>query len=693
MTQALFIRLLEEDEKSTALAAAIRESRESAGADATYAIDPSEFRRLPGSPLAYWASERVRSAFTSLPPFERGDRRARVGLHSSDDFRFIRTWWEVRPSAVELNGQGEGPAELRHRESTRKGRKWVPVAKGGAHSRFYTDVSMSINWESDGAEIKAWAGSLYNGSHWSRLIQSADYYFRPGFTWPLRGIRLSVQCLPVGSVFTVAGKAAFSEARELPSLLAILNSKVFDYLLCLFAGKVGGVQYESGLIGRVPVPDLSEGDRERLTELASSCVQLKRDDDQANETSHVFTLPAVLSGGPLPLVDALARWRREQDRRFEALGRCENEIDAIVLGLYGLSESDILTAATLTSPDEDTQLDGDSPPDDESEDAEEIPEFAARPTSAALVSWVIGCAFGRFDVRSGLIPSLMPALQGSFEPLPPSSPGMLVGPNGLPATRNSIVSEDWLRARPNAITLPPAGAVARQTILDSEYPIAVDWDGILVDDPEHEDDVVRRVREVLDVIWDDGAEGIEREACEMLGVRELRDWFRNPRNFWDDHVKRYSKSRRKAPIYWLLQSAKRSYGLWLYSHRLDSDLYAKALVNYVEPKVRHQETRLKELRSAFQAQQPSGAAARKAEREIERQEALISELEDFRASLDKVVKLGLQPDLDDGVVLNIAPLHELVPWKVARQYWDELLAGKYEWSAISKQLRAKGLVH
>jgi hypothetical protein len=45
------------------------------------------------------------------------------------------------------------------------------------------------------------------------------------------------------------------------------------------------------------------------------------------------------------------------------------------------------------------------------------------------------------------------------------------------------------------------------------------------------------------------------------------------------------------------------------------------------------------------------------------------------------------------VVLNIAPLHELVPWKDARKHWDELLTGKYEWSAIGKQLREKGLVH
>jgi hypothetical protein len=37
-------------------------------------------------------------------------------------------------------------------------------------------------------------------------------------------------------------------------------------------------------------------------------------------------------------------------------------------------------------------------------------------------------------------------------------------------------------------------------------------------------------------------------------------------------------------------------------------------------------------------------------------------------------------------------LHELVPWREARNYWAELLAGKYSWSSIAQLLRAKGLV-
>lgn len=225
------------------------------------------------------------------------------------------------------------------------------------------------------------------------------------------------------------------------------------------------------------------------------------------------------------------------------------------------------------------------------------------------------------------------------------------------------------------------------------YPLRIDWDGILVDDRDHGEDIVRRVRDVLELIWKDRADAIENEACDILGVKELRDYFRKPSSggFWDDHLKRYSKSRRKAPIYWLLQSSKKNYALWLYYHRLDKDLLFKALVNYVEPKIQRETNRLDEMRRQKQAAGESGKGAKKLDKEIERQEDLISELRDFEDKLRRAANLHLEPDLNDGVVLNIAPLHEIVPWKEAKKYWEELLDGKYEWSSIGKATSGEGI--
>jgi hypothetical protein len=223
----------------------------------------------------------------------------------------------------------------------------------------------------------------------------------------------------------------------------------------------------------------------------------------------------------------------------------------------------------------------------------------------------------------------------------------------------------------------------------------VDSDGILIDDPTHEDDILSRVREVFELIWPKAAEAREHEACALLGVKELRDYFRKPGNggFWMDHIKRYSKSRRKAPIYWLLQSSKKNYAVWLYYHRLDKDVLFKILLNYVEPKIRLEESTLTQLRAQREAAGAGGGEAKQIEKQLDRHEAFLSELHDFRDKLQRAANLNLEPDLNDGVVLNIAPLWELIPWSEARKYWEELKRGKYEWSTISKQLQARGVAH
>jgi hypothetical protein len=118
-------------------------------------------------------------------------------------------------------------------------------------------------------------------------------------------------------------------------------------------------------------------------------------------------------------------------------------------------------------------------------------------------------------------------------------------------------------------------------------------------------------------------------------------------------------------------------------------------VNYVEPKIKLVLGQLSFVLGQIQSTKDEGPRTKdlkKLEKEAERLESFLSELHDFEDKLRRAANLHLEPDLNDGVVLNIAPLWELVPWKEARNYWEELLEGKYEWSSIGKRLREKGLV-
>jgi hypothetical protein len=289
-------------------------------------------------------------------------------------------------------------------------------------------------------------------------------------------------------------------------------------------------------------------------------------------------------------------------------------------------------------------------------------EFVTRVEN--LLMWCVGVAFGRWDVRKALDPSRLPALGDPFDPLPRCAPGALVGDDGLPMSEEN---------------LPEA------------YPLPVAWDGILVDDPTHPSDIVSRVQGVLDLLWKERAHAIQREICDILGVDRLRDYFRDPRNgFFAFHAKRYSKSRRHAPIYWLLQSEERHYAVWLYYQRLDTSLLYNAGRGYADAKVELELGRLENLEEGVDTLE--GSERRRRYRDIERQTAVVDDVTAFRDELDRIALLDLAFDLNDGVLLNIAPLRKLVPWKYADRTWNRLEEGKYGWSSMAKQLRRLGLV-
>jgi len=635
---SLFLRMIREEDKGTALKDAIDNHFDKK----RFTVPSSSFSMIPNSPLSYWVGERIRRLFVELPAFEGEGRTVKAGLCTGDDFRFVRLWWEVQRKE-----------EARSRQDTISGKRWVPFAKGGSFSPFYYDIHLVVNWDEDGDHIRT---NIQPGTR----VQNTEYYFRPGLTWPLRTTSgIGFRAFPKGSIFGHKGPCAFISDPEIT--LSILNSSSFESLLKLqlSAADAAARSYEVGLIQKVPFPESLPAE---LGHYSESCIQLTRSLDTVNETSHVFLFPALIRNQRHNLKERLIGWAEEQERARTGIKEAQEAIDDLAFDLYGISEEDrkmILSDDVSMKSDTDEGSEGDekSPTRDEDSEYDAAPQDGGALTQA-LISWCVGTAVGLWDVRLATGERPIPALPDPFDPLPIYSPGML---QEIPA----------------------------------DYPIVIDADGILVDDEAHSDDIVRRVRDVLALLWKEQAGDIEKEACEILGVKGLREYFAKPGKggFFDDHIKRYSKSRRKAPIYWFLQSSKKNYSLWLYYHRLDKDMLFKALENYVRPKIQREENRLSELRQKKAALGDSGGKeAKNLDKDIERGDAFLSELIDFREKLERAAKLYLVPDLNDGVVLNIAPLWELVPWSEAKKYWDELVKGSYEWSSIGKQLREKGLV-
>jgi hypothetical protein len=691
--------------------------------------------------------------FIDVSPLESGTRTVKVGLQTSDDFRFLRLWWEIPPAAfLDARGsdfwQGEYQSYQDYCSALTREKKWSPLAKGGEYSPYFADVHLVVNWHHDGAEMKAWADPLYDNSGWSRIIKNTGYYFRPGLTWPERTTSgYGPQALPAGVVISVTGQGLYLPSfDELKALLAIHATRVYQYLEEVLIGlgeeSVSGSaarHYTSGSIGRLPYPsDFLQREKGWLADAAARIHGHRALEATRLETSLSFD-PSVrtqsgiaqntelqvreeasaavealkLSGeverrlregleignaevneiisvtGPHPALDLPAAKNAEELKEdlLAALGKPIDVLidEAVGAGLAGRS---ITKKSYFVSRFHEllAQRWGCSAIDvvEAHKSLGKAPRAVEESAARELVSYLVGAAFGRWDVRLVLRPELRPAAGDPFAPLPPCPPAMLVGPDGLPATRDRIASEAWLAARPDATRLPTE-VPTPSSVTAAEYPLEVAWDGLLVDDPGIDGappapwDIEQRARAALQLLWGPLAPSVEEEICQLLGVATLRDYLRSPSGFFADHLSLFSRSRRKAPIYWPLSTASGEYTVWVYYPRLSDDLLHRVIADHISPKSAEVEQRLARL----EAEPSRGGKARL----ITQLKGLVVELREMREEIQRITALPYRPSLDDGVLISAAPLWRLFrlpKWRSELEAtWKELESGDYDWAHLA----------
>lgn len=587
----VFLRLLSDYDKSSSLREACHAFRGDLEATEIFSVLPEAFRSIPGAPFSYWVSEKVRRSFQQLTAFESSGRVVRVGLQTGDDFRFVRSWWEV---------------DANHRD-------WPAFAKGGAFSPYYCDIFLTVNWKNQGAEIRNFK-NLQTGKLNSRP-QNIEFFGRAGLTWPLRARRFAPQALPKDCVFSVRGYSAFPESGAELSTLSLFNSSPFDYLFKTALGRFGYPEFIVGILQIMPWPERNDETSKRLAEIGRRAWSRKRRLDTVSETSHAFELPALLrvrlGDYDPPSIDA-------------ELAEIQAEIDDIAFNLYGFSDVD--RAAALGAPGSTGEDANDAAED--ADDSEDDDGADTIDQTDSLLSWATGVAVGRFDWRLATGEREAPPEPDPFNPLPAKSPGML-----------------------------PDGAAPLHA-----------HSGILVDDQGHPHDLPRLIEEVL-----------ARVQVDASG--DVRRWLQ--RDFFPLHLKQYSKSRRKAPIYWPLSTTSGSYTLWLYYPSLTSQTLYTAVNDFIEGP----NGKLQLVSRELSALRDKGTGrSREDEKAFEALQTLELELIELRDTLLQIAPT-YRPNHDDGVQITAAPLWQLFrhkPWqKILKDTWAKLEKGDYDWAHLA----------
>lgn len=473
-------------------------------------------------------------------------------------------------------------------------------------------------------DAQAQASYAERTSNFNVLLTSSrdEFLYRAGLTWPRRTNGLSFRVLPRGCVFADKGPVAFIDDDNPSSLCALAAVVNSKPFGYLIAIQLARTELaQSYEVGLVQQTPIPDLEGEDREELAR-LARRAWSLKRALDTTQETSHAFALPPGINEKITKLDREAGERD-----LDVLQRRIDDIAFCLYGIGEGDRLAIEASFN----RAATWASVPTDESDDEGDAEDDGAPvgATSDATLTWLVGIAFGRFDPRLATGERPIPPEPEPFAPLPSRSPGMYP------------VGED-----------------------------TADRPDILVDDEGHGRDLAARVRQ-----WADDV-SVEVPA-------DLRSWL--AREFFPLHIKMYSKSRRKAPIYWQLATPSASYSVWLYIHAFTKDTLFRVQHDYVAPKLAHEERQLETLRA--EAGPDPVTVQRKA---IEAQEAFVEELRTFLDEVKRVAPLW-NPDLDDGVVINFAPLWRLVPhhkpWqKELRSTWDALCAGKYDWAHLAMHL-------
>jgi hypothetical protein len=557
----------------------LREAAQHRDGGRVFLAQSSQFEEVPGAPLVFRISAAMRQAFHAGQPLLKL-AEPRQGMATADNGRFLRLWFEVSSHRF---GRG-----LTRTEAASSSFKWFPYNKGGEYRKWYGNQSWVVNWQNDGAELLS--------ERPKAVIRSPQMYFLPSVSWSKVGTGIpSFRYFPSGFLFDVAGTSIFAGEERLYQLAAICNSNVVREMLAAVSPTLN---VEVGTISQLPVVDVSG----TAVDAARDLIEIHRDDWNGHELSWDFgalDLLAVDEPSVAKAVDAVFESGRLLSDRAREL---EIELNAEVAQLYGLEDeidADVpLTRITLNANPAFRYGTGKS--------QSELATRFASDRIVDLVSYAIGCMFGRFSLdEAGLILADQGStLQGYFAKIP--------SPSFTPDADNVI------------------------PIVDGEW---------------FEDDVVARFRQFLNVAF--GEQQFEenlRFVTESLRVRDLRDYF--VKSFYKDHVQRY----KKRPIYWLFSSPKGSFNALIYMHRYTPSTASTVLNEYLREfkaklaaSLQHQE------RLAVGGGTPRQQAA--ALKEADRLRKVILELDEYEH--DVLYPLASQQvalDLDDGVKANYPKL-------------------------------------
>lgn len=590
--QPVFFRLIEGNEEQKQNSLLKRDNQFNSTAQ-------NDFKKIPGTPIAYWAGNKLINAFHEVKLKEMAD--AKQGMATSDNERFLRYWTEVSHKNIKFGCRTHNESQVSHQ-------KWYPYNKGGTFRRWYGNHEYVVNWKNDGEELKDFVEELNKLRPGGRL-KNQEYYFLECINYSsLSSGFFSARYTNTGFLFDTKGSGIFPKDGNVKAFLSLLNSNVIQDFLDILCPTL---DYSSIGINSLPVKLLSIPQIDTL-------LSISKEDWDNYEDSWDYSRNLLVKKKKNNIATSYFELIDSHKKTISELLNLEVENNKKIISIYGLSQNvspnvDIKNITLTCNPD--YRYSG-----------EESNGFHGRfqsDTFVEFISYAIGCQMGRYSLdREGLVYAhegnkgfVELVAEGAYKTFPADEDGIL-----------PLMDSDWF---------------------DDDVTARVKEFVRTVWGEEH-------LQKNLDFI----AESLCLYAVKPKKGESSLDTIRRylSTQFWKDHMKMY----KKRPIYWLFSSGKeKAFECLVYLHRYNEGTLSRMRTEYVVPLLARYQGNIDLVNDQLKNAE-SGAATTRLKKELDGLTKKFNELRNFDDRLRHYADRRITIDLDDGVKINYGKFGDLL---------------------------------
>ena len=562
-----------------------------------------DFEKIPGSPIAYWVSNKIREIFEKNQKLGEVGEAIIKGIFTGKNDYFLKLWQEVNFLKI--------------------GNEWKKYSKAGGNQKWYGLSSYILRWHNNGNEIKSFSGAG---------LGALKYFGKPHIVWSkLTSSSISFRYDEKDVGFDDASPAIiFNEniQKNLEYVLGLGNSIISKYALEFINPTMN---YQIGDIKRVPIIFYEN----KITELVQQNISISKEEWDSRETSWDFEKLSLIDRKDLKTAyeNYCNHWRDN----FAQLHKNEEELNKLFIEIYDLQDEidekvsfDDITI--LKKEANIIQIDNSIPKEFSTESEKYLYdrgvslEFNKDELVKQFLSYAVGCIMGRYSInKSGLI---------------------------------IANSDDTLELSKNKFIVKGTDGEIRQEIESKFLP---DEFGIIpiTDEKDFSNDIVEKVKEFIKFVY--GEESLKDNLnfiAEALGNKDnkpaeeiIRKYF--IKDFYKDHLQRYQKR----PIYWLMNSGKKNaFSCLFYMHRYEPLTVARVRADYLIPYQEMLENKRKFIERQLSDDDVSAKEKKNIEKQLKELDTLLKELREYANEVKHIAEQKIPLDLDDGVNVNYEKL-------------------------------------